>query len=81
MRRLLVVATGVAALGLGLGIPAQADQAAGTCPDNYQVVHTFKGDPVDKNGNRYICEQPVPSAIPNPGGQGATLVIDDKLAH
>jgi hypothetical protein len=78
MRRFLIMLAGVVVLGLGVGIPAQAGSAGGTCPDSYQLVHTFKNDPVDRNGNRYICEQPVPSAVPNPGGQGATLVIDDK---
>jgi hypothetical protein len=79
MKRLVVVVSSVVALGLGFGIPAQAGQAAGTCPDGYQLVHTFKNDPVDMNGNRYICEQTIPSAVPNPGGQGTSLVIDDKL--
>jgi hypothetical protein len=78
----VIVTTGLSViLVIAPGVSAHAGGAIGTCPGTYQLTHTFKEDPVDMNGDRYICEQPVPSAIPDPGGQGASLVIDNVLTH
>jgi hypothetical protein len=81
MRRIIATVGMSAVLVLVPGLAAQAGGPIGTCPGAYELTHTFKGDPVDMNGDRYICEQPVPSAIPDPGGQGASLVIDNVLTH
>ena len=81
MRRIIAAVGTAVVLVLGPGLPAHASGAIGTCPNSYQLTHTFKGDPVDMNGDRYICQENLPSPIPNPGGQGATLVIDDVLTH
>lgn len=81
MKRVIATLGAAVVLVLGSGMPAQAGGAIGTCPGPYQLTHTFKDDPVDANGDRYICEQPVPSAVPDPGGQGASLVIDNVLTH
>jgi len=61
------------------GVPAQAGQPVGRCSTSYELTHTFKNDPVDRNGDRFICVKPIPSAVPNPGGGGESLVIDNTL--
>ena len=60
------------------GVPAHAAPVAG-CSRSYNLTHTFKNDPVDRNGDRYVCVKPIPSAVPNPGGGGESLVIDNTL--
>jgi hypothetical protein len=59
-------------------VPAHAAPVGG-CSKSYSLTHTFKDDPVDMNGDRYICVKPIPSAVPNPGGGGESLVIDNTL--
>ena len=61
------------------GVPAHAGQALNGCSDSYVLTHTFKDDPVDLNGDRYICVKPIPSTVPNPGGGGENLVIDNTV--
>lgn len=61
------------------GLQAHAAQPVGSCSTSYVLTHTFRDDPVDRNGDRFICEKPIPSAVPNPGGGGASLVIDNTL--
>ena len=70
MRRIIATLGVAVVVVLGSGMPAHAGGATGSCPDGYQLVHTFKGDPVDLNGDRYVCQKPIPSVISNPGGGG-----------
>jgi hypothetical protein len=68
-------------LVLAPGVSAHAGGAVGRCPDSYQLTHTFKDDPVDLNGDRWIYERPLPSPDSNHGGQGTSLVIDNVLTQ
>ena len=80
MKRVIVsAAMAVVAILATSGMPAHAAQSVGTCSTSYVLTHTFKDDPVDRNGDRYICVKPIPSAVPNPGGGGESLVIDNRL--
>jgi hypothetical protein len=77
MRRILATATMTVVLVLAPGVSAHAGGAIEGCPDSYQLTHTFKDDPVDLSGQRWICERQLPSPDSKPGGQGTSLVIDN----
>ena len=80
MKRIFATAATVVVLALGFGVPAHASQPTGGCPDGYEPARALKPvDPVDKNGDGWVCEKPIPSAVPNPGGGGENLVIDNVL--
>ena len=70
MTVLLVLAPGVSAHAGGRSEGAR-----------YRLTHTFEDDPVDLNGDRWICERPLPSPDSNRGGQGTSLVIDNVLTQ
>jgi hypothetical protein len=79
MKRIIASACMVVVFVLAsAGVPAHAAPVGG-CSTSYNLTHTFKDDPVDRNGDRYICVKPIPSAVPNPGGGGESLVIDNTL--
>ena len=79
MKRIIATAATVVVLAIGFGVPAHA---TGGCPDGYQPVPALTPvDPVDKNGDKVVCQKPIPSAVPNPGGGGSNLVIDNVLKH
>ncbi|MGA9159261.1 MAG: hypothetical protein WB297_00125, partial [Actinomycetota bacterium] len=69
----------VAVLAIGFGVPAHAIPQGG-CPDGFRPVAALTPvDPVDRNGDQVVCQKPIPSAVPNPGGGGENLVVDNIL--
>jgi hypothetical protein len=79
MRRIIALVGIAVVLVVGSGLPAQAGGAAGSCPAKYQLVHTFKNDPVSSNGRPLHLRAAGAVGDPGPRWAGSGLVIENVL--